>query len=381
MNKSKLFKSFFSFILSGIFMFTVFSSYTYKQPAAADVKIDGVKGKIYEFGETIIDKFGNNSSIEKKSNIVNEKVYLGGFPVGLKLYADGVVVVDTESVDTPQGLVNTAGRAGIKVGDVIKKVNGKKVNSNFEVSQVIENSNGEEILFEVLRDEEYLSISFKTAYSQSECKYKAGIWIRDSSAGIGTVTFVTEDGYFSSLGHAVCDIDTKSVIPISQGDTTNVTIVDIKKGSSGMAGELCGYLEANKTGDVIYNGDLGVYGKFNTLPSTEIYEIASPQEVQKGSAEIYTTLENGIIEKYTVNVTDIIKNSDDNKNLIIEVTDQNLIDKTGGIVQGMSGSPIIQNGKLIGAVTHVFLNDPQGGYGIFAETMLENVRSMEQSQN
>ncbi len=377
MKKRKLIKPLLSFILSGIFMLTVFSSYSYKEPTVADVKIGGVKSKIYEFSEKIIDKFNRDSVSESKSNQVNEKVYLGGFPVGLKLYADGVVVVDTESVDTEKGLVNTAGRAGIKIGDVIKKVNGKIAISNKQVSEIIEASKGENITFQIKRGEELLDVNFKTEYSVSEDKYKAGIWIRDSSAGIGTVTFCTQDGYFASLGHAVCDIDTKEVIPIAQGDTAEVKIIDIKKGTSGQAGELCGYLEKDITGKVSYNGDLGVYGRFYNLPDTKIYEIANKNEIQKGGAVIYTTLENGKIQEFNIEITDIYKNSNDNKNLVIKVTDQALIEKTGGIVQGMSGSPIIQNGKLIGAVTHVFLNDPTGGYGIFAENMLENVESIE----
>ncbi len=381
MKKTGLVKSFVSFLLSGVLMFTVFSSYNYEQPTAADVKINGVKGKIYDFRDIIIDKFNTDNYHQSNKTQVGEKVHLGGFTVGLKLYADGVVVVDTESVDTPNGLVNTAKNAGIEVGDVIKYINNKKVTSNKQVSQIIEKSNGEIITLKVARKDEILTLNFRSAYSQSEQKYKAGIWIRDSSAGIGTVTFVTEDGYFSSLGHAVCDIDTNEVIPICQGDTTDVKIIDIKKGTNGCAGELCGYLESRITGKVFYNGDLGVYGKFQQKPETKLFEVASKYEIQKGSAYVFTTLENGETERFSIEITDVIKSSNDNKNLVIKVTDQSLLEKTGGIVQGMSGSPIIQNGKLIGAVTHVFLNDPTGGYGIFAETMLDNVKTMQQSQN
>ncbi len=381
LKKTKLFKSFLSFILTGVFMFTVFTSISYKQPTAADVKINGVKGRIYEFSENIIDKLYTEDKVDKTPHeAINQKVYLGGYPVGLKLYADGVVVVDTESVDTENGMVDTAKNAGIKIGDIIKKVNNEVVTSNVRVAEIIEKSKGEPLNFYVLRDNEYLNLTFKTAYSVSEGKYKAGIWIRDSSAGIGTVTFCTEEGLFSSLGHAVCDIDTKSVIPISEGETTDVTIININKGTTGAAGEICGYLENNTTGEVYYNGDLGVYGKFYELPSTPTYSIASKYEVEKGEAKIYTTIESGVIEEFAIEITDVIVNEKENKNLVIKVTDPLLIEKTGGIVQGMSGSPIIQNGKLIGAVTHVFLNDSTGGYGIFAETMLENTRYIEQNQ-
>lgn len=375
LKKRKVILSLFSVILSGIFMFTVFSSNAFKAPEQANVKIDGVKGRIYQFGEDILDKInypGSQSENEPQARDVI-KVCLGGFPVGLKLYADGVVVVDTESVDTENGLVDTAKRAGIKIGDVIKYVNGIRVYTNKEVSDLIEASNGEEMKLTVIRNDESLELSFSAEFSASENKYKAGMWIRDSSAGIGTVTFCTQGKYFASLGHAVCDIDTKQVIPISQGDTTDVSIVNIIKGKSGAAGEICGYLESEKTGDVLYNGDLGVYGKFEELPSTQILEIAYADEVETGEATIFTTLENGKTEEFTVQITSIDKKSQDNKNLIVKITDENLISKTGGIIQGMSGSPIVQNGKLVGAVTHVFLNDSTGGYGIFAETMLRNI--------
>ncbi len=381
MKTRKILMSFFSILLSGVFMFTVFSSSVYKKPAQANVKIDGVKGKIYEFSENIIDKFNYPQEHENNNNNREiTRVCLGGFPVGLKLYANGVVVVDTESVDTQEGMVDTAKRAGIMVGDLIKKVNGITVTSNKEVSDMIEQSNGEEMKFQIERNGATLNLVFKTEFSVSENKYKAGIWIRDSSAGIGTVTFCTQEGFFASLGHAVCDIDTKQVIPIAQGDTTDVTIVDFVKGRSGAAGELCGYLESEKTGDVYYNGDLGVYGRFDELPPTSICEIAFSDEIETGDALMYTTVENGEIQAYNIQITDIEKNSSDNKNLVVKVVDKELINKTGGIIQGMSGSPIVQNGKLVGAVTHVFLDDATGGYGIFAQTMLENVKSISQEQ-
>lgn len=377
MKKSKILMSLFSVLLSGIFMFTVFSSSAFQKPAQANVKIDGVKGRIYQFSEDFLDKINFSENDEKSSEPkALAGVCLGGYPVGLKLYADGVVVVDTESVDTSEGLIDTAKRAGIRVGDVIKYVDDMQVNSNKQVSDLIEKSNGKELIFTVLRDGEELKLNFRAEYSASENKYKAGIWIRDSSAGIGTVTFCTQEGYFASLGHAVCDIDTKQVIPISQGDTSQVSIVNIVKGKSGSAGELCGFLENEKTGKVLSNGNMGVYGKFDEIPSTKILKIAYADEVKTGAATIFTTLENGKIEEYKIEITSINKNSQDNKNLVVKITDENLINKTGGIIQGMSGSPIVQNGKLVGAITHVFLNDSTGGYGIFAQTMLENVNKI-----
>ncbi len=379
MIKKKAVLSFLSVLLSGLFMLSLFSSSLYNGTTQADARLDGVSGKIYDFTDKIINKlYEDNSSAQgkEKSKNLNEQVYLGGYPIGLKLYADGVVVVGTEAVDTKQGLINPAEISGIKVGDVIKKIDGKRVLSNNEVSNIIEESQGSSMHFFVERNGEYLNLNFSSRYSESEEKYKAGIWIRDSSAGIGTVTFCTQDGYYASLGHPVCDIDTNQVIPISQGECTDVKLTGYKKGTTGSAGELSGFLNDNSIGDVYYNGEIGVYGRFNDLPRTTLFSLASADEIKTGEAEIYTSLENGVTEKFKIEIVNINKNSTDNKNLTLKVTDPNLINKTGGIIQGMSGSPIVQNGKIVGAVTHVFLNDPQGGYGIFAETMLGNINNL-----
>lgn len=377
MKKSKAFLSLFSIILSSILMFSVFSSDIFNDTATADVTINGVSGKLQEFGEDILNIFydeKNENNSKKLNNTEYPKVYLGGYPIGLKLYADGVVIVGTEAVDTENGLVNTAENAGLQVGDIIKKVNNIEVNRNSQVSEIIEKSAGEEVVIVAQRDGEEFTVNFKAEFSVADRKYKAGIWIRDSSAGIGTVTFCTQEGFFASLGHAVCDIDTKTTIPISQGECTEAKITGYTKGTSGTAGELCGFLESERTGAVYSNESIGVYGEFDSLPSySQLFEIADSSEIVTGDAEIYTTLENGVIEKYTVKIEKIDANSEDHKNLVLKVTDSTLIEKTGGIIQGMSGSPIIQNGKIIGAVTHVFLNDPTGGFGIFAETMYDNL--------
>ncbi len=379
MKIKKAFLSLLSIVLCGALLFVVFSSSSLKNTALADVKLSGVTGRLQKIGEDffeVINKDNYKNEQPSTDEQGYEKVYLGGYPVGLKLYADGVIVVGTESVDTSTRQVNPAGVAGLKIGDIIKKVNGKSVSTNYEVSRFIEKSQGDDLRFEVLRGSEILNITFKAAFSVSESKYKAGLWIRDSSAGIGTVTFCRTDGSFASLGHAVCDIDTKEVLPISQGECTDVNITGIQKGNSSTTGEICGILEREQTGEVFSNGNLGVYGKFYNPFETEFYEIATPDEVKMGKATVYTTVENGVKAQFEIDVVSVDKNSEENKNLIIKVRDTALIEKTGGIVQGMSGSPIVQNGKIIGAVTHVFLNDPTGGYGIFASTMYEKLQEV-----
>ncbi len=377
MIKRKAFLSLISIILSGVFIFSVFSSNLFEDTAQADVRLDNVSGKIYDFTDKIINSLYDNSQDETpKGKAVNQSVYLGGYPIGLKLYADGVVVVGTEAVDTPEGLINPAELSGIKVGDVIKKIDGKKVLSNNEVSNLIEQSNGEQMHFFVERNGEYLNLTFSSRYSESEKKYKAGIWIRDSSAGIGTVTFCTQDGFYASLGHPVCDIDTNQVIPISQGECTDVNLTGFKKGTSGSAGELSGFLKETSTGDVFYNGEIGVYGKFSIIPRTTLYPLASRDEVKTGKASVFTSLENDDLVEFEIEIIKIDNDNPEHKNLTLKVIDRDLIEKTGGIIQGMSGSPIVQNGKIVGAVTHVFLNDPQGGFGIFADTMMENIYNL-----
>ena len=370
-----------SIILSAFLMFSVFSSGIFKYDAVADVKLYNVSGKLTEIKDDFLNIFNDNNgnSEKQKSQKPLPQVYVGGYPIGLKLYADGVVIVGTEAVDTENGFVNTAENAGLKIGDIIKKVNGIEVKSNSQVSSIIEKSAGQELIFVAERNGKTFEVSFKSEFSKSEQKFKAGIWIRDSSAGIGTVTFCTTDGGFASLGHAVCDIDTKSSIPISQGECTEAKLTGFIKGQNGYAGELCGYLDNKRTGLIFSNDSLGVYGVFDSLPENKtLYEIANSQEIKIGEAEIVTTIENGITESYSVIIEKIDEKSTENKNLVIRVTDRKLIEKTGGIIQGMSGSPIIQNGKIVGAVTHVFLNDATGGFGVFAETMLYKLESCRQ---
>ena len=267
------------------------------------------------------------------------------------------------------------GYSGKADWDIIKKVNGETVNTNYQVSRYIEKSQGDELQFQVLRGDETLSVTFKAAFSVSEGKYKAGLWIRDSSAGIGTVSFCMPNGAFASLGHAVCDIDTKEVLPISQGSSTDVNITGIIKGSTAATGEICGVLEQDETGKILCNGSLGVYGVFDNPPQGELYEIAPLDQVEAGSATVYTTVENGILTQFEIEIVSVDPSAEENKNLVLKVRDKSILEKTGGIIQGMSGSPIVQNDRIVGVVTHVFLNDPTGGYGIFASTMYEKLQT------
>ena len=378
MRKNTVFAAIMCFAVCAAIMFTTIIAPGVTEVLAADTHINGVTQRLRRFGgafsENRDSKLNENTAAD--SEFVTETVRLGGYPIGLKLYADGVVVVGTEAVDTQNGAVNSAEKAGIRVGDIIKSVNGRKVARNAEVSALIERSGGEMLEMTVERGDKVFDVHFRSVFSVSENKYKAGMWIRDSSAGIGTVSFTTLGGGYASLGHAVCDIDTKEVIPISTGECTDVELTGFVRGEEGTAGELCGYLENERTGSVLSNTEIGVYGVFDDAQQEgELFEIAAPEEIKKGYAQMFTTTENGEKTAYDIEITDI-SSSEKVRNLTVRVTDENLINKTGGIIQGMSGSPIVQNGKIVGAVTHVFVNDPLGGYGIFASTMLAEIRRL-----
>lgn len=376
----KVFKSFVAIFSSFLILTLIVGTGSVSQAVTSNSVETGLKNKISDFSFSFIENYFKNGNEEPSTNnsvTKNEKnaetlVYLGGFPIGIKLYCDGVVVVDTQNVESSGAVLNPAQKAGILKGDIIKSIDGVKVTTNSEVSKIIEESNGRELKMQILRNGEIKNVVFSSVYSTVSGGYKAGLWIRDSSAGIGTVTFYTQEGEFASLGHAVCDVDTGEILPISTGETTDAKITGCYKGKSGSAGELCGVLESKATGKIMVNESIGIYGVFNEVDTTKtLYPLCRKNEIKMGAAQIVTTVEDGKQEAFNIEIERIDYISGENKNLVIKVTDENLIAKTGGIIQGMSGSPIIQNGKLVGAVTHVFLNDPTGGYGIFAQTMLE----------
>jgi stage IV sporulation protein B len=211
-------------------------------------------------------------------------------------------------------------------------------------------------------------------FSTSENKYKTGVWIRDSGAGIGTLTFIIpETGEFGGLGHGICDGETGELIPMSRGTVLDVKISSVKRGVAGTPGELKGYFGTQKLGALTENTDCGVYGKLTQIPGqcSRRISIGTRDELCEGSASVVCTTDGGEPREYKIDITHIKRDAVGSKCFVIEITDPELIERTGGIVQGMSGSPIIQNGKLVGAVTHVLINDPTTGYGIFIENMLD----------
>lgn len=306
----------------------------------------------------------------------NERFLPGGMPFGVKLCCEGVLVVGVGEVETENGMVSPAKNAGICVRDVIVGIDGKKVLSAQDVVDAVNGSGGSAISFEIKRGEEAITVEVAPVIG-SEKKPRTGLLVRDSTAGIGTVTLIDPvTGAFAGLGHGICDSDTGELMPLKRGVVVDVTINGIVKGQSGVPGELKGYFSSGKIGSLIGNTECGVFGVFGRLPENiddDVIETAEYSEIIEGDAELICTLDDSGRQRYKVNISDIDHSGRDVKNFVVNVTDERLLERTGGIVQGMSGSPIIQNGKLIGAVTHVMIGDPSRGYGIFIGNMLRRM--------
>jgi len=305
-----------------------------------------------------------------------------GTPFGIKMYTDGVVIVGLADIQTSYGPVNPAADAGMKIGDIITQVDGKEVKTNSEVAQAVENCGGKSLKLSIRRDSENVTVELKPVRSETDGLYKAGLWVRDSTAGIGTLTYYNPSTKsFAGLGHGICDSDTGELMPLLSGDIVPVTINGVTKGLKGKPGELRGYFtDDNAIGNLVANVPTGVYGYLQSVPNTKPVKIAMKQDVKPGKVKILTTIQGQTPKYYDAEIERIdYRDQVQSKNMILHITDASLLTQTGGIVQGMSGSPIIQNGKLVGAVTHVFVNDPTRGYGVFAENMFIESKTVESS--
>ena len=325
--------------------------------------------------------FGSIPIKDVTVNAIEEPtLVVGGNPFGIKIITEGVMVINTTKVDTVKGDMSPAEMSGIQQGDVILEINGNKVLSNEDLQELIMRSQGEEVVVSVKRDNRVEKVVLYPQYSLSEACYKAGMWVRDSSAGIGTITFYDQQTeMFGGLGHPVCDSDTGKILPLHSGEVVAVTINGLKKGKEGNPGELVGtFLSSMSIGSLQINNQSGIFGKLDSAPN-----LSSPvpmgfrQEIKEGKAQILTTIKGNSPIAYDIEIEHInLKTDELSKNMIIRITDPELLEKAGGILQGMSGSPIIQNGKIVGAVTHVFVNDPTRGYGIFVDTMYSYVKKL-----
>lgn len=300
-----------------------------------------------------------------------EMVIPGGSPFGIKMFTEGVIVVGLSDILSEGSMKNPAKQAGIKVGDIILSMNGHKMQTNEDVGEVVSSSRGSPIQIEFKRAGTAMVCQLNPVKSDDGI-YRAGIWVRDSSAGIGTMTYYNPTtNVFAGLGHAICDVDTGDIMPLHSGEIVAVKITGISRGTSGAPGELKGSFSGTKTGELLINSQVGIFGVGTQIPShTGAIPMALKHEVEEGPATIWCTLDDGQTTQYEIFLEKInLAENNPTKNMVIRVTDPILLQKTGGIVQGMSGTPIVQNGKLVGAITHVFVNDPTRGYGIFAENM------------
>ena len=298
-----------------------------------------------------------------------------GKTVGIKLFSRGVMVVGLADVVTEQGEQSPARACGLRTGDIITHIDGKQVDSIEEVQSVLQSAGGDTMEIQLTRGGRMVETQTAAVQCMKDGSYRLGAWIRDSMAGIGTVTYYDPDsGKFAALGHGVNDVDTKLLMPLESGAVMASEVTDVETGQKGMPGELHGKFDLTEDLGTLYaNTDCGVFGVTQDgVFSGEAVPVAKVKEIKVGAATILSNVEGDTVQEYQVEILRVYRcTGQDSRSMMIRVTDEALLAKTGGIVQGMSGSPILQNGKLVGAVTHVLVNDPTCGYGIFAETMLD----------
>ena len=336
--------------------------------------------------ELNLDLFGTIPVKEINVNVIEKTTVIpSGELIGIKMYASGVLVVGMSEI---QGEDNQKYKpyldSGIKEGDMIVEINNEKIDNTDKLIKVVNNSKGKEIQIKYVRENEIISTSILPVKNNSN-EYKIGLWVRDAAAGVGTLTFYEPSTRsFAALGHGIVDIDTGEIFDIANGELVGSKLISIQKGEKNNPGEIKGAIDSDDSiGSISKNTNFGVFGSISgienlNLSNTKEYEVALRSEIQTGEAEIICELEDGKKETYKIEIEKIYtSNNYDNKSMLIKITDQRLLEKTGGIIQGMSGTPIIQNGKFIGAITNVLVSDPTVGYAIFADLMIKQMRTVD----
>ena len=301
-----------------------------------------------------------------------------GKAIGMKLYTEGVLVVGMSEIEGKKPYENS----GIETGDKIIEIDDTQIDNTDELIECVNNSNGKELEIKYISDNEEKTTSIEPVKT-SDNEYKLGLWVRDAAAGVGTLTFYEPStGKFGALGHGINDVDTYELIDIASGQLVTTEIIDIVKGEDGSPGEIRGTIDnGTSLGNIYKNTGFGIYGNIDNVAKLNLtqykeYEVANRSEITTGKAEILCELENGKTQSYEIEIQRLfLENNENNKSMLIKVTDEELIEKTGGIIQGMSGAPIIQNGKFIGAVTHVLVNDAKTGYAVFGDLMIKQMRT------
>lgn len=309
------------------------------------------------------------------------RVTVCGTPFGVKMFSEGALIVGFSEIgQAGGGTSNPAKEAGLRLGDRVICIGQTRTESNDAVKEALDAAEGQSVEVVYIRSGEQKLTALTPVWDGAAGQWRAGMWVRDSSAGVGTLTFADEElGVFAGLGHPISDSDTGESVALRSGEIVPCEITGCSAGTAGSPGELKGrFLSAHAIGTIRINGENGVYGTTRTHFSGQLREIAFAQEVVTGPAEIWATIEGETPRAYRIQI-ERVSDADPRRNLVIRVTDPSLLSATGGIVQGMSGSPILQNGRLVGAVTHVLVNDPTRGYGIFAQTMLEQAKNAVQN--
>lgn len=299
----------------------------------------------------------------------SDRIIAGGENIGITLNSKGVLIVGTYTIDGE----NLASKAGLKTGDLIQSINGQKINNIDEMASAINSSNNDEITISYQRNKNLKTTKVKISKDENGV-YKTGLYVKDSVTGIGTLTYIDPDSkHFGALGHEIEEQTTGKLLEIKDGKIYDSKVTGITPSNDGSPGEKKAEYDSSKSqGSVKENTTQGIFGTYeDKLPNKKTYKVASKNDIKTGSAKILTVLNGTEIKEYDINITQITNKNAKNKNFIFEITDKTLKEKTGGIIQGMSGSPIIQGDYIVGAVTHVVVNNPYKGYGIFITNMLE----------
>lgn len=344
---------------------------------------------VYETAGTFelnLNLFGTIPVKEINVNVIPKtKVIPLGNLIGVKLYTSGVLVVGMSEIEGDNNQkYKPYLNSGIEEGDMIVEMNNKKIENTDELVDVVSKSNGQEIQIKYVRNEEVITTSIAPIKNEAN-EYKLGLWVRDAAAGVGTLTFYEPTtGSFAALGHGIVDVDTGGILNIANGELVTSKLISIQKGEKNNPGEIKGSIDSGVTiGKIEKNTNFGVFGFVSNrgnldLKKSKEYDVALRSEIKTGEAEIICELEEGKKETYKIEIEKIYtSNNYDNKSMLIKITDERLLEKTGGIIQGMSGAPIIQNGKFIGAITNVLVSDPTTGYAIFGDLMIKQMRNVQ----
>ncbi|SHJ58867.1 SpoIVB peptidase. Serine peptidase. MEROPS family S55 [Clostridium cavendishii DSM 21758] len=389
MNKKKFFNKLnFMLILLGLFLY-VSSSISYESKSLYLSKSNNIlpltTSKNANNEKKLINKYKETekTSIKPTFSKTNEdlKIYAGGNPVGVKISTEGVIVVGYSNITINDKILESPGKlGGIELGDTIIKIDNFKIQDSKDLSNKLKKINKQEVNIEINRKGEIVNKKIKTIKVAEDESIKIGLWVRDSTAGVGTMTFYdVKNNKYGALGHPITDNDTNVLLNVKDGKLIKSSIISVKKGEKGAPGELKGIFisEENPLGNVKNNTQCGIFGEIdgnkNYFRNQNYLKVGFRDEVKEGKAQIITTIDEEGPKAYDIEIIKLLpQDIPGPKSMVIKVTDEELLKKTGGIVQGMSGSPIIQDKKIIGAVTHVLVNKPDVGYGIYIEWMLKD---------